>query len=109
MFNEESDAAEDIMNFVEPGSTVHLDENPGWNKLELDLIGMGVNVKRINHQLAYSTEESCTNNAESFFSRVERSLPIRFSPTPTKCGVGPFSGVEPVEGRRSRPTGDSEQ
>ena len=36
-------------------------------------------------------------------------LPIRFSPTPTKCGVGPFSGVEPVEGRRSRPTGDSEQ
>jgi len=74
VFNEESDAAEDIMNFVEPGSTVHLDENPGWNKLELDLIGMGVNVKRINHQLAYSTEESCTNNAESFFSRVERSI-----------------------------------
>lgn len=40
---------------------------------------------------------------------VESTLPIRFSPTPTKCGVGPFSGVEPVEGRRSRPTGDSEQ
>lgn len=36
-------------------------------------------------------------------------LPIRLLPTPTKCRVGPFSGVEPVEGRRCGPAGDSEQ
>jgi len=37
----------------------------------------------------------------------ERTLPIRLLPTPTKCRVGPFSRVEPVEGRRSGPAGDS--
>jgi hypothetical protein len=37
------------------------------------------------------------------------SLPIRLLPTPTKCRVGPFSGVELIEGRSRGPAGDSEQ
>ena len=97
IFREESDAAEDILNFVEPGSTVHLDENPGWNKLELDLIAKGVTVKRINHQLAYSTDGACTNIAESFFSRVERSISgihHHFSETHGECYIGELAWRE---------------
>jgi len=37
------------------------------------------------------------------------TLPIRLLPTPTKCRVGPFSGVELIEGRSRGPAGDSEQ
>lgn len=29
-----------------------------------------------------------------------RHLPIRLLPTPTKCGMHPFPGVQPVKGRR---------
>ena len=29
--------------------------------------------KRINHQESYSTDEACTNDAESFFSRIRRA------------------------------------
>ena len=39
----------------------------------------------------------------------EQVLPIRLSPTPTKCGVRPFPGVKPVKGRRGCSAGDSEQ
>ena len=38
-----------------------------------------------------------------------QTMPIRLLPTPTKCRVVPFSRVEPVEGRRCGPAGDSEQ
>ncbi len=31
---------------------------------------------------------------------VELCLPIRLLPTPTKCGMHPFPGVQPVKGRR---------
>lgn len=30
-------------------------------------------MKRINHSVAYSTPEACTNQAESFFSRLRRA------------------------------------
>jgi len=40
---------------------------------------------------------------------IKGFLPIRLLPTPTKCRVGPFSRVEPVEGRRCGRAGDSEQ
>jgi hypothetical protein len=39
----------------------------------------------------------------------EQFLPIRLLPTPTKCGVHPFPGVQPVKGRRGCPARDSEQ
>jgi len=39
----------------------------------------------------------------------EGTLPIRLSPTPTKCGVRPFPGVKSVEGWRDRASRYSEQ
>ena len=36
-------------------------------------------------------------------------MPIRFSPTPTKCGVRPLPGVKPVEGWRDRASRYSKQ
>jgi len=38
-----------------------------------------------------------------------QTLPIRLSPTATKCGVDPFAGVQPVKSRGVGPAGDSEQ
>ncbi|MGI9485401.1 MAG: hypothetical protein ACR2RF_05875, partial [Geminicoccaceae bacterium] len=43
------------------------------------------------------------------WNEEEWGLPIRLLPTPTICGVGPFSGVELVEGWRGGPARDSEQ
>ena len=40
---------------------------------------------------------------------IDCFLPIRLLPTPTKCRVGPFSGVELFEGWRGGPARDSEQ
>ena len=53
---------------VAPGSTIYADEADHWNRLEARFL-----TKRINHQEAYSTEEACTNMAESFFSRIRRA------------------------------------
>lgn len=54
---------------IRPGSTVHADEARSWDPLHY----AGLNMKRINHQRAYSDEEACTNHAESFFSRIRRA------------------------------------
>jgi len=43
------------------------DEAAGWNGLQSKY-----EMKRINHQEAYSDGEACTNMAESFFSRLRR-------------------------------------
>jgi transposase-like protein len=53
---------------VNPGSTVHADEASHWDNLEARFL-----TRRINHSVAYSTTESCTNQAESFFSRIRRA------------------------------------
>jgi transposase-like protein len=53
---------------VQFGATVHADEASHW-----DLLAAKFATKRINHSEAYSTEESCTNWAESFFSRIRRA------------------------------------
>ena len=47
---------------------VHADEAPAWNPLHARFP-----MKRINHQEAYSRDGACTNQTESFFSRVERA------------------------------------
>ena len=49
------------------GTLVNADEASGWNDLE-SKYEMG----HINHQEAYSTEDACTNMAESYFSRLRR-------------------------------------
>lgn len=53
---------------VAPGSTVHADEAAHWDKLAAYFP-----IKRVNHQEAYSKDGACTNQAESFFSRMRRA------------------------------------
>lgn len=53
---------------VERGSTVHADEASHWDRLAANFP-----IKRINHKEAYSKDGACTNQAESFFSRLRRS------------------------------------
>jgi transposase-like protein len=51
------------------GSVVHADEARSWDALYYE----GVDMKRINHEECYSDDDACTNNAESFFSRLRRA------------------------------------
>lgn len=53
---------------IEPGSTVYADEASHWDQLHARYL-----TKRINHSQAYSDGEGCTNQAESFFSRLRRA------------------------------------
>ena len=53
---------------VKHGSTVHADEASHWDKLAAFFP-----IKRINHKEAYSKDGACTNDAESFFSRIRRA------------------------------------
>jgi transposase-like protein len=53
---------------IERGSTVYADEASHWDELHARYL-----TKRINHSLAYSDGEACTNQAESFFSRIRRA------------------------------------
>ncbi len=53
---------------VKDGSTVHADEASVWDELHARF-----NVKRINHSVAFKDEGACTNQAESFFSRLRRA------------------------------------
>jgi len=53
---------------VQHGSTVHADEASHWDRLAAHFP-----IKRINHKEAYSMDGACTNQAESFFSRLRRS------------------------------------
>ncbi|PWE31205.1 IS1595 family transposase [Maritimibacter sp. 55A14] len=57
-----------VRSHVEPGSTVHADEASHWDKLAAHFP-----IKRINHKEAYSKDGACTNQAESFFSRLRRA------------------------------------
>lgn len=67
-FKTEGSALAYIRNHVAAGTEVHADEATIWNNLHGHYV-----VKRINHQLAYSDGEACTNGAESFFSRLRRA------------------------------------
>jgi transposase-like protein len=53
---------------VADGSTIHADEAAHWDQLHARYL-----TKRINHSEAYSDGEACTNQAESFFSRIRRA------------------------------------
>ena len=53
---------------VANGSTIYADEAPHWDELHGRYL-----TKRINHTLAYSDGDACTNQAESFFSRLRRA------------------------------------
>lgn len=53
---------------VAHGTTVHADEASHWDKLAAYFP-----IKRINHKEAYSKDGACTNQTESFFSRLRRA------------------------------------
>ena len=68
VFKSEDASVPTIAARVAPGSTLHADEATGWDRLHARFL-----TKRINHSEAYSDGEACTNQAESFFSRIRRA------------------------------------
>jgi hypothetical protein len=68
VFRTEGQALSFIKSRIAKGTVVHADESGAWN----DLHGR-YEMKRINHQEAYSLDGACTNWAEEFFSRMRRA------------------------------------
>jgi ISXO2-like transposase domain len=68
VFRSEGAALSFIKARIAKGTIVHADEAGAWN----DLHGR-YEMKRINHQEAYSLDGACTNWAEEFFSRMRRA------------------------------------
>src|SRR3984893_16534166 len=65
----ESDSVPMIRQKVASGSTVHADEAGAWN-----ILHASYPMKRVNHSVEFKSEDgACTNQAESFFSRLRRS------------------------------------
>jgi transposase-like protein len=64
----EDAAVPTIKERVAEGSTVYADEASHWDQLHARYL-----TKRINHSIAYSDGDACTNQAESFFSRLRRA------------------------------------
>lgn len=67
VFKNEAEAQAWIKRRVVKGTVLHADEAPSWNDLHARF-----EMKRIDHQQAYSLDGACTNWAESFFSRLRR-------------------------------------
>ena len=68
---------------------------------------MGEELKRLWDKAQIAIGDLLLSKAPVRFNLL--TLPIRLTPTPTKCGVALFSGVESVEDRRSSPADNSEQ
>jgi transposase-like protein len=64
----EDAAVPTIRERVANDAVVHADEAAHWDQLHARY-----ETKRINHSLAYSNGDACTNQAESFFSRLRRA------------------------------------
>jgi transposase-like protein len=64
----EDDAVPAILDRVETGTTIHADEGTAWDTLHGKF-----KAHRINHSIAFSDDGACTNQAESFFSRLRRA------------------------------------
>jgi ISXO2-like transposase domain len=65
VFRTEGQALKFIKSRIAKGTVVNADESPNWNELHARF-----EVKRINHEEAYSLDGACTNWAEEFFSRM---------------------------------------
>jgi transposase-like protein len=68
VFRSEGAALSFIKSRVAKGTVVHADEAGAWNQLHSSF-----EMKRINHEEAYSLDGACTNWAEEFFSRMRRA------------------------------------
>ena len=67
VFQSEAAAVGFIRAHVKPGTVVNADEASSWDSLHAKF-----EMKRINHQEAYSLDGACTNWAEEYFSRLRR-------------------------------------
>jgi transposase-like protein len=67
VFKSEGAAISWIKSRVNAGTVLNADEASGWNGLHSKY-----EMRRINHQECYSDGEACTNQAESYFSRLRR-------------------------------------
>ena len=68
VYRKESDAIPAIRQRIPFGSTIHADEARGWDTLHAHY-----DMRRINHTIAFSKDGACTNQAESYFSRLRRA------------------------------------
>lgn len=68
VFKSEGQSVQAINGRVNPNATVYADEASHWDALHARFL-----TKRINHQQSYSTDEACTNQAESYFARLRRA------------------------------------
>ena len=68
VFDDEGDALSAIYARVQPNSTIYADEASCW-----DALHAVYKTKRINHSVAFKDKDACTNQAESFFSRLRRA------------------------------------
>lgn len=68
VFQHEGHSAAFILSRVASTAIIHTDEARSWDRLHHHY-----EMRRINHQIAYSLPGACTNQAESFFSRLRRS------------------------------------
>lgn len=68
VFRTEGQALSFIKSRVAKGTVIHADESNAWNDLH-----SRYEMKRINHEQAYSQDGACTNMAEGFFSRMRRA------------------------------------
>jgi transposase-like protein len=68
VFRSEGAALSWIKSRVAKGTVVNADEGTAWNDLHSRF-----EMKRINHEEAYSADGACTNMAEEYFSRLRRA------------------------------------
>ncbi len=68
VFRSEGHALDFIRARIAKGSIVHADEAKSWDALHGQF-----EMRRINHEEAYSFDDACTNDAESYFSRLRRA------------------------------------
>ena len=68
VFKSEHASLRTIENRIAEGSTVYADDATSWNELHSKYL-----TKRIDHSVCYSDGEACTNQVESFFSRIRRA------------------------------------
>jgi transposase-like protein len=68
VFRSEKQALNFIRSRIAKGTVVNADESANWNELHSRF-----EMKRINHEEAYSLDGACTNWAEEFFSRMRRA------------------------------------
>jgi ISXO2-like transposase domain len=68
VFRTEGQALSFIRSRIAKGTIINADESGSWDALHAQY-----EMKRVNHEEAYSLDGACTNWAEEFFSRMRRA------------------------------------